>query len=51
MGAWFARFFKSRGSIVTVSDRSHIKAKRLASRIGAKYAPNNSEAARRSDCA
>lgn len=49
MGAWFARFFKSRGDLVTVSDRDPGKARRLASKLRAGYASSNAEAARRSD--
>ncbi|HXZ97832.1 MAG TPA: prephenate dehydrogenase/arogenate dehydrogenase family protein [Candidatus Acidoferrum sp.] len=49
MGAWFTRFFKSRGDLVSVADRDASKAKRLASKLRAEYAPSNVEAARRSD--
>lgn len=49
MGAWFARFFKSRGDRVTISDRNHSKARRLASKIRARYASSNVEAVRGSD--
>jgi prephenate dehydrogenase len=49
MGAWFVHFFKSRGHLVTVSDRNSSKAKRLASKFRTKYASSNAEAARRSD--
>jgi len=49
MGAWFARFFKSRGDLVTVSDRDSSKARCLASKLRAGYASSNAEAARRSD--
>jgi prephenate dehydrogenase len=49
MGAWFARFFKSRGDHVTISDRDSSKARRLASKLHAKYASSNVEAARRSE--
>jgi prephenate dehydrogenase len=49
MGAWFTRFFKSRGHLVIVADRDSSKAKRLASKLRAKYASNNIEAARESD--
>lgn len=49
MGSWFARFFKSRGDSVIVSDRDRRKARRLASRIGAICASNNVDAARGSD--
>lgn len=49
MGTWFARFFKSRGDLVTVTDRDSSKARRLASKLRAEYASSNAEAARRSD--
>jgi prephenate dehydrogenase/chorismate mutase len=49
MGSWFARFFKSRGGLVTLSDRNLRRARVLASRIRVKYARNNVEAARGSD--
>jgi prephenate dehydrogenase/chorismate mutase len=49
MGSWFARFFKSRGSHVTVSDRNQRKARLLASRVKVAYASNNIEAVRGSD--
>lgn len=49
MGSWFARFFRSRKASVVVSDRDLRKARQLASRIRAEYAPNNIEAARGSD--
>jgi prephenate dehydrogenase len=49
MGAWFARFFKSRGDTVVVSDRDQSKAERLASKIHASYSSSNAEAARGSD--
>ena len=49
MGAWFARYFKSRGDRVTISDRDSGKAKRLASKLHAKYASSNVDAARESD--
>lgn len=49
MGAWFARFFKSRGDLVTVSDRDSSKARRLASKLQVEYATSNAEAARKSD--
>ena len=46
MGAWFARFFKSRGDSVIISDRDSKKAKRLALKVHAKYASSSVEAAR-----
>jgi prephenate dehydrogenase len=49
MGAWFTRFFKSRGHLVIVADRDSSKAKRLASKLRAKCASSNIEAARKSD--
>ena len=49
MGAWFARFFKSRGDSVIVSDRDSNRAKRLARKIHAKCSPSSTEAARGSD--
>ena len=49
MGSWFARFFRSRGDVITVSDRDQRRARRLATRIGARCARDNSEAARGSD--
>jgi prephenate dehydrogenase len=49
MGAWFARFFKSRGDSVIVSDRDPDRAKSLAMRIHAKCSPSNADAARGSD--
>jgi prephenate dehydrogenase len=49
MGSWFARYFKSRGHSLTVSDRDRRKAQRLASRIRARYTSSNVEAARGSD--
>jgi prephenate dehydrogenase len=49
MGAWFARFFKSRGDSVIVSDRDSNRAKRLARKIHAKCSPSNTDAARGSD--
>jgi len=49
MGSWFARFFKSRGDMITVCDRDQRRARRLATRIGARCARDNSEAARGSD--
>lgn len=49
MGSWFARFFKSRGDSVIISDRDQRKARRLASRIAAKHASNNIGATRGSD--
>jgi len=49
MGAWFARFFKSRGNYVTVSDRDRRRARLLASRIGVIWAPSNLEAVKEGD--
>jgi prephenate dehydrogenase/chorismate mutase len=49
MGSWFARFFKSRGTMVTLSDRSLRRARVLASRIRVGFARNNVEAVRGSD--
>ncbi len=49
MGTWFARFFKSRGYSVIVSDRDAKRAKRLVLKVHAKYASSNVEAAQRSD--
>lgn len=49
MGGWFARFFKSRGDSVIVSDLDSNRAKRLAVKIHAKYSSNNADAARGSD--
>jgi prephenate dehydrogenase len=49
MGAWFARFFKSRGDSVIVSDRDSNRAKRLAVKIHAKYSSSSVDAARVSD--
>jgi prephenate dehydrogenase len=49
MGAWFTRFFKSRGHFVIVADRDSSKGRRLASKLRAKYASSNIEAARKSD--
>jgi len=49
MGSWFARYFKSRGGSVIVSDRDRRKAQRLASKIRARHASSNMEAARGSD--
>lgn len=49
MGSWFARYFKSRGDSLIVSDRDQRKAMRLASRIGARCASSNMEAARGRD--
>lgn len=46
MGAWFARFFKSRGDSVIISDRDSKKAKRLALKVHAKHASSSVEAAR-----
>jgi len=49
MGTWFARFFKSKGSRVTVSDRDQSRARLLANKIQVKWASNNIEAVRESD--
>jgi prephenate dehydrogenase/chorismate mutase len=49
MGSWFARFFKSRGSYVTISDRDQRRGRLLASKIQVKWASNNIEAVRESD--
>jgi prephenate dehydrogenase/chorismate mutase len=49
MGSWFARFFKSRGALVTISDRSRRRARVLASKIRARCARSNVEAVRGSD--
>lgn len=49
MGSWFARFFKSRGALVTVSDRSRRRARVLASKIRVRCARSNVEAVRGSD--
>ena len=49
MGTWFARFFKSRGYSVIVSDRDAKRAKRLVLKVHAKYASSNVAAARGSD--
>lgn len=49
MGSWFARFFKSRGHSLIVADRDQRRARLLASRIQAKWASSNVEAARVSD--
>jgi prephenate dehydrogenase len=49
MGAWFARFLKSRGDHVTISDRYPSKARRLASKLHVEYAASNVEAARDSN--
>ena len=49
MGSWFARFFKSRGNYVTVSDRDRHRARLVASRIGVRWAPSNVEAVSQSD--
>jgi prephenate dehydrogenase len=49
MGAWFARFFESRGDSVIVSDRDSNRAKRLAGKVRAKCSLSNTEAARGSD--
>jgi prephenate dehydrogenase/chorismate mutase len=49
MGSWFARFFKSKGALVTLSDRSRHRAMIIASRIRVRCARNNVEAVRGSD--
>jgi prephenate dehydrogenase len=49
MGSWFARFFKSRGDSVTISDRDQRKARLLASNIHARLASSNVEAVQGSD--
>jgi len=49
MGSWFVRFFKSRGDLVTVSDRDERRARLLAGKIRIRYALSNVEAARGSD--
>lgn len=49
MGSWFARFFKSRGDFVVVSDRDPRRAKLLASKVRARYVSSNVEAVRGSD--
>ncbi len=49
MGSWFARFFKTRGNSVIISDRDRRKARLLASRIHVRWASNNVEAVRGSD--
>ncbi len=49
MGSWFARFFKSRGSYVTVSDSNERRARLLASRIGVRWASSNVRAVMGSD--
>jgi prephenate dehydrogenase len=49
MGSWFARFFKTRGYSVMISDRDRRKARLLASRIHVRLASNNVEAVRGSD--
>jgi chorismate mutase / prephenate dehydrogenase len=49
MGSWFARFFKARGSVVTVSDRDRRKARLLASKTHVRWASDNVEAVRGSD--
>jgi len=49
MGSWFARYFKSRGDSIIVSDTDRAKAQCLASRIRARYASSNVEATRGSD--
>jgi chorismate mutase / prephenate dehydrogenase len=49
MGSWFARFFKTRGSSVTVSDSDRRKSRLLASKIHVEWASNNIEAVRGSD--
>jgi len=49
MGSWFARFFRSKGSHVTVSDRDQRRARLLASKIHVKWASSNVEAVLGSD--
>jgi len=49
MGSWFARFLKSGGSYVTVSDRDRRRARLVASRIGVRWTPSNIEAVSQSD--
>jgi prephenate dehydrogenase/chorismate mutase len=49
MGSWFARFFKSRGSYVTVSDRDQRRARLLASKIRARWTSSNIEAVQGSE--
>jgi prephenate dehydrogenase len=49
MGAWFARFFKSRGDSIIISDRDLRRSKRLAMKLHAKYSTSNADAARGSD--
>jgi len=49
MGSWFARFFKSKGAVVTLSDRSRRRARVLASNIRVRCARNSVEAVRGSD--
>ena len=49
MGSWFARFFKSGGNRVTVSDRDQQKARLLASKIQVEWVSNNTDAVRESD--
>src|SRR5208283_705010 len=44
MGSWFARFFKTRGNSVIISDRDRRKARLLASRIHVRWASSNVEA-------
>lgn len=46
MGSWFACFFKSRGSNVTVSDHDQHKARLLATKIKVAWASDNVEAVR-----
>ena len=49
MGSWFARFFKSRGDSVTVSDRDQRRARLLASKIRVRWTSSNVEAVQGSD--
>ena len=49
MGSWFARFFKTRGNSVIISDRDPRKAKLVASRIHVRWAASNVEAVKGSD--
>ncbi len=44
MGAWFARFFKSKRYSVTVTDRDSRRARLLASKLHIRYASNNIDA-------
>ena len=49
MGSWFARFFKTRGNPVIISDRDRRKARLLASRIHVRWVSSNIEAVKGSD--